>query len=438
MEQQSQIQRVEIIRPDWARGKQIDELLFCQEFAEIYSLVWVDGAFFSWRGMEPEARVRKWIYDYIKPYYSTHLSQKVNTMLENLKMELQMEDLPQSDALIHCKNGTYNLVTETFSTQLHHCRCRLPVEYNPNAAQPELWLSFLKDLLEEEDILTLQEFLGYCLIPVNYAQRMLMIIGSGGEGKSRIGIIASHLLGSNMMSGSLSKLEKSPFARADLQHKLLMVDDDLQLEALTTTGNIKSIVTAEQPMDLERKGIQSYQGTLFCRLMAFGNGNLRALHDRSHGFFRRQIILTAKPRPAQRQDNPYLAQEMAQELEGILLWCIQGLLRLVENDMKFTISPTAARNLREAEQDGNNTLDFLQSQGYIRLDPQEQITTRQLYGIYKDWCEDNALTPFSCRTFSATVQANAGRFGIRYSNRIQGGNGRLVRGFHGIRGVSSF
>ena len=43
-------------------------------------------------------------------------------------------------------------------------------------------------------------------------------------------------------------------------------------------------------MDLERKREQSYQGLLYVRFLCFGNGALTALHDRSDGFFRRQII----------------------------------------------------------------------------------------------------------------------------------------------------
>lgn len=428
-----EITNVDVQLPCWAGHRQIDEQLFCQEFGQIYNLCYTEGAFFCWKGMLPEEQVKKLIYDSIKPYYSTNLAAKTNRLLESLKMELCRESLPLSDALILCANGAYNVVTGRFCNELPPCRFRLPVNYNEKAPKPELWQQFLRDLLEPEDILTLQEFLGYCLLPINYGQKMLLILGRGGEGKSRIGVVASKLFGPAMVNGSLTKLEKNPFSRADLQHRLLMVDDDLQLEALTTTGNIKSIITAEHNMDLEKKGVQSYQGRLFCRLMAFGNGNLRSLHDRSYGFFRRQIILTTRPRPEDRQDNPFLAQEMVGELEGILLWCIEGLNRLLDNDLHFTISSRARRNLQEAIQEGNNALEFLASQGYIRLDPEAEISTRRLYSIYTDWCQDNTLTPLSARTFCSVLQAEAHRFGLTYTNRIAGGNDRLVRGFRGIR-----
>ena len=44
-----------------------------------------------------------------------------------------------------------------------------------------------------EDIPTVQEFIGYCLIPSNKGQRMMVIKGNGGEGKSQIGVVLSRL-----------------------------------------------------------------------------------------------------------------------------------------------------------------------------------------------------------------------------------------------------
>ena len=72
--------------------------------------------------------------------------------------------------------------------------------------------------------MTLQEFMGYCLIPCTRGQVMLLIKGNGGEGKSRIGVVMHTLFGPNAKNGSIDKEETSAFARADLQHVLVMVD----------------------------------------------------------------------------------------------------------------------------------------------------------------------------------------------------------------------
>ena len=198
-----------------------------------------------------------------------------------------------------------------------YCRNRLTVAYNPDAPTPEKWLDFLRQLLEEEDIPTLQEYLGYCLLPVTKAQKMMMIIGRGGEGKSRIGIVMNTLLGKAMNTTSIQKVENDKFARADQGNKLLMVDDDMDMNALKKTNYIKSIVTSEGKMDVEKKHAQSFQDQLYVRFLCFGNGVLTALHDRSDGFFRRQIILTTKDKPADRVDDPYLVEKLVQEKEDM-------------------------------------------------------------------------------------------------------------------------
>lgn len=420
-------------KPQWAQGRFLNELAFCKDFLTLFPMICSDGQFFSKEGHIPEPKIKKMIFDYLSLYISTGLGKKVNALTEALRMYCQREDLPPSETRIHCTNGYFNLMENRFVEKMDYCRFRLPVAYNPQAPAPRRWLAFLTDLLEEEDILTLQEFIGYCLLPVNYAQKMLLIIGRGGEGKSRIGIILQGLLGQAMVNGSLSKLETSSFSRADLQNRLLMVDDDLRLEGLKSTNYIKSIITAEQPLDLEKKGLQSYQGMLYCRLMAFGNGNLRSVHDRSYGFFRRQIILTAKLRPRDRQDDPFLAQTIRkEELEGILLWAIEGLQRLLDNDLKFTLSTAAKRNLLAAIAEGNNIMDFMKSQGYIRYDALAAITSRSLYSAYQDWCQDNMFTPLNAKTFVTWLIQHADEYDLVYSTHINGGNGRHVRGFTGI------
>lgn len=72
-----------------------------------------------------------------------------------------------------------------------------------------------------------------------------------------------------MNVSSIQKVEHNRFARADLEYKLLMVDDDMKLEALKDTNYIKSIVTLEDKMDLEKKSKQSVQGSLYVRFFLF-------------------------------------------------------------------------------------------------------------------------------------------------------------------------
>ena len=424
----------EINPPCWVlRGDRVDELAFANEFLTNHHMVSVNGTFFTPDGrLSDENALRKDIFQVISRYIRGGLARKVDSILATLHLACQYPCLDDSMTQVQVQNGTWHL-DGSFSTFRDIVVNRLPVAYQPDAPKPERWLQFVDELLEPGDVLTLQEYMGYCLLPVTFGQKMLIIIGRGGEGKSRIGTVMKDLLGDNMYMGSIAKIENSPFARADLEHMLLMVDDDLKMEALKQTNYIKSIVTAELPMDLERKGIQSYQGRLYCRFMAFGNGNLRSLYDRSYGFFRRQLILTTKDRPRNRQDDPYLSIQLRKEKEGILLWCLEGLQRLFYNDFQFTVTPLAEENLNDAIREGNNAVDFMKSEGYFRFDSQGSVTSRALYHAYRDWCDDNAMMAMSSSSFITYINQNQRGFGITYSTNIPIGNGRYARGYKGIR-----
>lgn len=429
-EEKMQITQFE--NPVWFDGKKINEALFCEEFLRDYPIVTVNGAFFTVNGrVHDENRLKKIVYDRIKYFVTSGIAKKVTNLLDVMRMECCAAKLPLYQDRIYVANGTYFL-DGTFSDNKDICRNRLPIAYMPDAPQPVTWLHFLSQLLEPEDILTLQEFIGYCFIPSTKGQKMLMLVGKGGEGKSRIGIVLRSLLGSNMNTGSISKVETSPFARADLEHELVMLDDDMKLEALPQTNNIKSIVTSELPMDLEKKGQQSYQGDLYVRFIGLGNGVLQSLYDRSVGFFRRQIILTAKEKDPKRQDDPYIAEKMCAEAEGIFLWALEGLHRLIANDYKFTISQSAQDNMKAAVSEGNNIIEFLSSEGYIRFKADYEVSSKDLYAVYKLWCDDNAMSSLSQKSFCSFLKQNESQYHLEYTNKINIGGGKFARGFIGM------
>ena len=419
--------------PKWFDGKKVDEAAFCRDFLSGYPMICVNGSFFTKDGRVcDENLLRREIYNTVSPYIKTGLAKKLDGLLELLRVEAYTPDLPVKEDRIHVANGTLFL-DGMFTEDKEYCRNRLPVVYHPDAAAPVRWLSFLNELLISEDILTLQEYMGYCLIPTTKAQKMLMLVGQGGEGKSRIGVVMRALFGENMVNGNLTKVETNRFARADLEHVLVMVDDDMKLEALPQTNYIKTIITAELPLDLEKKSRQSYQGELYCRFLGFGNGSLKALYDRSDGFFRRQIILTTKKKNKNRVDDPYLSEKLIAEKDGILLWCLEGLRRLIEQNYKFTISERTWENMEEAISDGNNVVDFLHSEGYIELKADDEASSKQLYAVYELWCSDNALKPLSPRSFSLYLTENQDTYNLEATNNIHIAGGKRVRGFMGIR-----
>ena len=422
--------------PFWFDGRNINEALFCDDFLSRHKLVYTDGAFFTPDGrVTDELPLRGEIFEELRCCAVSNIPRKISNILELIKLAARVEDLPPEQDRIHVANGTLFLDGTFTEDKSKIVRSRLPVAYNPNAPKPVCWLSFLGELLYPEDIPTLQEFIGYCLIPSNKGQRMMVIKGSGGEGKSQIGAVLSALFGCNMKDGSIGKISENRFARADLEHVLLCIDDDMRMEALRQTNYVKSIVTAQGKMDLERKGKQSYQGWMYARLLAFSNGDLQALFDRSDGFYRRQLVLTTREKPVNRVADPDLAEKMKAEIEGVFLWAFEGLKRLAANNFKFTESVRTRENREAVKRDNNNVYDFLESEGYIRLKADACISSKDCYEIYRMWCEENNLTALKPRSFSDALVAAAGKYNLEHCNTVTNPAGRRVWGFMGIEAV---
>ena len=183
--------------PVWYDGKSINEALFCQQFLATHKLAFTENAFFTVSGrMVDESLLQKEIYRLLEPFATTSVTRKITSIIELLKITAHVDDLPPQADRIHVANGTL-MLDGSFSPAMDEIvRSRFPVRYNLDAASPERWMSFLDALLHPEDIPTLQEYIGYCLIPSNKGQRMMVIKGSGGEGK----------------------VSENRFARADLEH----------------------------------------------------------------------------------------------------------------------------------------------------------------------------------------------------------------------------
>ncbi len=200
---------------------------------------------------------------------------------------------------------------------------------------------------------------------------------------------------------------------------------------------MKAVVTCEGMIDIEFKNKQAYQGIMYARMIGLGNGNLKSLHDKSVGFYRRQLVIRTKERPLGRVNDPFLSEKLISEIPGIVLWCLEGLHRLIHNNYKFSISERAELLKKDLMEEDNNIQAFLASTGYIRFDKTRKSTTRALYNTYKQWCYDNAERYVVEKTFSSYLKQNAEQFGITYDKNIPVDYSKYQRGYRGIETLNN-
>lgn len=157
-----------------------------------YPLMYYDNRFYDIDGEVSEDMIAFMISEVVMPHVTNNVAATVKRLVEALKLYCYSDPLIPAEDEIHLLNGI--LKTDgTWIPEKEFCVNRLNVSYDPEiwneVYYPEKFLTFLMDMLDMEDITTLQEYLGYCLIPSTRAQAMLFIIGNGGEGKSRIGVV---------------------------------------------------------------------------------------------------------------------------------------------------------------------------------------------------------------------------------------------------------
>ena len=421
--------------PDWMLDKTtVNELIFSRMFMGQHPMKCIKGVFYDYDGVVDENELGNEIYNILMKAVWFGLPKKVSNIIDSLRHYCYSEPLPPDLNYIHLNNGKLDL-NGNFYPDKEFCLNRLNIDYDPTIWQgayyPERFLQFLYELLYPEDIAALQEYLGYLLIPSTKGQKMMFLIGQGGEGKSRIGIVLREIFMDNMLTGNVHRIENDRFFRYNLKDRLLMVDDDMQMQALSSTGYIKNLVTAETPIDVEAKGKQSEQALLYTRLLCFGNGSPKTLYDKSKGFSRRMIILTTLPPPEKRIIDPYIAEKFIAEKEKIFCWMYDGLLRLLANNYRFTISERARQNVMETMQDNCNITEFLEDTDRVQYSENLRVASSVLYDSYYHWCEDNALTALKRETFVSWLRQNEAAYHIKYDLNIPSGSSH-VRGFKGI------
>lgn len=440
LKQLSELERAEKTpeqAPDWIyldeKNKiKIDEDRYCIYKSNQLGIRTINGRILTINGELEENRLENLVYTDIKRYINQDLAPRTKKLVSAIKIQSYSPEITP-DGNIHLANGVYNVSSRNFENKKLWCVNRLNVSYNANAPLPTKWIAFLNDLLDADDIATLQEYLGYCLIPSTKAQKMLLIVGAGGEGKSVIGDVITALLGAdNISADKLHQLQENRFKIANCENKLLFLDDDLKFKALEDTGEIKTIVTGGRTT-IERKGSQGYDVKLYSRILCFGNGSISSLYDHSDGFYRRQIIIKTKPKNTYRIDNPYLSDDIiSTELEGVLLWCLSGLHRLLDHNFKISISQASIKALEESKTSVLNVIEWLKQADEVQFNADYEETSIDIYGEYCNWCYNNALNPLKNKTVLGYLKDHAQELNIRFDFHINKG-GKRARGFKGLR-----
>lgn len=309
-----------------------------------------------------------------------------------LKVLRDIRDLNSNPYIINLRNGLYDVQEDklTEHTPDYLSIVQLPVNYDAKADCP-LFRRFLDDAMcgDMGQVRLLQEMLGYCLIPVTSAQKCFILTGEAKSGKSTlISVISEVLLGKENVSNVSWQALNEKFKPAELFGKLANTFSDLSMKTIYDNGMFKSLV-GEDYITVEKKHKDPFSFKSTARLIFSCNSIPKNDGDKSEGFYRRLIIIKFKRSVPEQDCDPNLLDKLRGEADGIFMFALEGLKRLMRNNYRFSETQMNIDELQRYREDSDSVLSFVRDN--CEQGPAYVSGSTELFKAYKTYCTVNNI-----------------------------------------------
>jgi putative DNA primase/helicase len=327
--------------------------------------------------------------------------------------------------LINVKNGLFNI--NTFKLEPHTPNklftYQINAMYDQNA-KCERFEKFLEEVLVTEDkkrpdydlIRLVQQFVGYCLYIEIPFHQCLMLYGSGRNGKSVLVFVISWLFKKLTSQVQFEEIGEDRFATADLVNKLINISSEFSVNAKLSDGRIKGIIAGD-----EQRAQRKHQQPFVFRPIAkhiITTNNLPRSRDNSYGFFSRFMIIPFHQTFIKKNGigkikneillmntsncDPYLEEKLKVEVDGILLWVLEGLRDLLKNN-GFCHSAQVEKYKKIFKIRCTSVESFMKEK-VDDSDSTQKTTLQDLFNAYLAYCKGFQIPPETKRAFTESIK----------------------------------
>ncbi len=254
----------------------------------------------------------------------------------------------------------------------------------------------------QKDEVMLKEIAGYCFYRGMPFQNFFLLVGAGGNGKSVYLNILQAMLGKENVSGvSLQQLgnPNDRFSSGELYQKNANIFGDLSAKSLTDTGTIKQL-TGNDIITCERKFKNAFSFRNYAKLIASCNA-VPESPEYSDAWVRRPVIINFPYSFIGREKRNIFEELVTPEnLNKFFIECILA--------FKDALNQNTLIKNESLEEKKNQYLRFSNSAGSfieerMDYDPEEFLSTEEIYSKYKEYCEENQLVKKDERGFFKTM-----------------------------------
>lgn len=351
---------------------------------------------------------------------------KIHTFKEDLFKQFMADAyLPtpktkKNSILINLQNGTFEITPTNRGLRPFDSKDfithQLPFEYEPEATAP-LFQKYLDEVLPDKDKQKVfAEYCGYIFIKpsVLKLEKMLILYGSGSNGKSVFFEILNALLGNeNISNYSLQSLTNdNGYFRAKIGNKLANYASEIN--GKLETDIFKQMASGE-PIEARLPYGDPFILTEYAKLI-FNCNELPKDVEHTNAYFRRFLIIGFDVTISEdRQDKQLPNKIINNELSGVFNWILQGLDRLLEQ--KNFSKCEAIENARSNYEKQSDSVQLFISEMQYKSSTTDYVLISDLYPRYKIFCNEDGYRPVGKTKFIQRLN----HYKI-FVNRIKVGN----------------
>lgn len=354
---------------------------------------------------------------------------------------------------INLANGVVNIDTLTLEphSEKYGFQYCLPFKFDAIAEAP-MFAKFMAEITCHDQKLEdmLLEFMGYAISnDVPDAQKFLVMMGEGNNGKTTLINILNYLGGEGARSLSPKQIFESPFDVILLNGALFNVIEEMPKYSKSDFWDRMKAMITGTPVTASKKGKDAFKFVVKAKFIMLCNA-LPKGGEPSRGFFRRFIVAPFEAEFSHEKGNLVVGIDrkiIDTEMSGVLNMVLRGYHRLIENNYQFTKSPKTEAALAEYKLVADNVSKWA-SEHVIAGQPKHQspdspwivpaasnelvACVTKMRDSYVQWVQTQGEHPVAMDSFSKRLYMYLKDQKIPFEAKVASVSGRASRVVKGI------
>jgi len=275
----------------------------------------------------------------------------------------------------------------------------------------------------------LQRYCSQILHGHNHSQKILVLCGDSGWGKSTLLKILGSLVGWNQVGIVRDQLYRDSSELFHYQHKHLLYHPDMPTQFHNTNESavFKQLVLGDHLWADGKEGKMVIEGHFPVILACNGKPQICIDQD-SDAWLRRLIVISFKKAAHETQIGKMGEMLLKNESSGILNWLLEGHRKLVKENYQLQLTPAQKSKAAIVLAASESPQAFVR--GCLVKKKDSVVGAAELYEIYQNWCQEHQLPAFASKEFRQIVKTEVEIvMGLKYRRDLIGESGKAMRGW---------